>query len=49
MIDIRKPAGGAAVLLGLVTMSAGIWADTTPIGSGLTLGFGALATLYRSR
>lgn len=46
MINTRKLAGGAAVLLGLVTMSAGIWADTTPIGSGLTLGFGALATLY---
>ncbi|TCN46295.1 SPW repeat-containing protein [Rhodococcus sp. SMB37] len=46
MTDTRKLAGGAAALLGLVTMSAGIWADTTPVGSGLTLGFGALATLY---
>ncbi|MGW0174102.1 SPW repeat protein [Rhodococcus sp. NPDC003322] len=39
-------AGGAALLLGLVTMSASFWADTTPIGSGLTLGLGAITAIY---
>lgn len=46
MINTRTAAGGAALLLGLATMSAGIWADTTPVGSGLTLGLGAIAALY---
>ncbi|WP_244461470.1 SPW repeat protein [Rhodococcus sp. ZPP] len=39
-------SGWSAMFLGVVTMSASWWADTTPVGAGLTLGFGALVTIY---
>nr|WP_271213720.1 SPW repeat protein [Rhodococcus wratislaviensis]GLK40935.1 hypothetical protein GCM10017611_78100 [Rhodococcus wratislaviensis] len=38
--------GAAALILGLVTMSASFWSDTTTAGTGFTLGFGAIASLY---
>lgn len=38
--------GVAALILGLVAMSSAFWADTTAAGRGLTLGLGALASIY---
>jgi hypothetical protein len=38
--------GVAALLLGIFTMSASFWSDTTVAGAGFTLGFGAIASLY---
>ncbi|OLL20336.1 MULTISPECIES: SPW repeat domain-containing protein [unclassified Rhodococcus (in: high G+C Gram-positive bacteria)] len=39
-------AGAIALILGIVTMTASIWFDTTAVGSGVTLGLGAIAAIY---
>ncbi|WP_413768519.1 SPW repeat protein [Rhodococcus pyridinivorans] len=39
-------SGGIALFLGLLTMSSSFWTETTALGRGATLGFGALASIY---
>ncbi|MDM7487264.1 SPW repeat protein [Rhodococcus sp. CSLK01-03] len=39
-------AGAIALILGIVTMTASVWFDTTAVGSGVTLGLGAIAAIY---
>lgn len=39
-------AGAIALILGIATMTASVWFDTTPVGSGVTLGLGAIAAIY---
>lgn len=39
-------AGAIALILGVATMTASIWFDTTAVGSGVTLGLGAIAAIY---
>ncbi|CCW10314.1 hypothetical protein RAJCM14343_1645 [Rhodococcus aetherivorans] len=42
----NSSAGAIALILGIVTMTASVWFDTTPVGSGVTLGLGAIAAIY---
>ncbi|NGP06631.1 SPW repeat protein [Rhodococcus sp. 14C212] len=42
----NSSAGTIALILGIVTMTASVWFDTTPVGSGVTLGLGAIAAIY---
>ncbi|MDO1480556.1 SPW repeat domain-containing protein [Rhodococcus ruber] len=39
-------AGAIALILGIATMTASVWFDTTAVGSGVTLGLGAIAAIY---
>jgi hypothetical protein len=38
--------GWASMALGLITATTPIWAATTPVGAGFTLGLGAMTTMY---
>ena len=38
--------GWASMALGLITATTPIWADTTPVGAGFTLGLGAMTAMY---
>lgn len=42
----RSVAGALALAVGLGTMTASIWFDTTAVGRGLTIGLGAIAAIY---
>lgn len=42
----NRAVGLGTLALGLVIMSSSFWADTTPVGTGFTLGFGAIASIF---
>lgn len=46
MFTSTRWTGVPVLLLGLFAMSASFLFDTTAVGAGLTLGFGAIAALY---
>jgi hypothetical protein len=38
--------GVSAIAVGLVAAATPVWADTTPVGAGFTLGLGAMAVIH---
>ena len=38
--------GWTAMTLGLITATTPAWAQTSPVGAGFTLGFGAMTVMY---